>query len=427
LKKYVVKVKQKFGNYRTVIENYFFMTVLQVLNSFFYILIYPFLIRTLGMEGYGLYVYVFSIVTYFMAFVNFGFDFPGVKAVSQSRNDDTVKSKVVSCILTAKFYLLAVAIGGLAILLLFVEPFRERALLFIVVFLQTLGCVLFPTYFFQAMQKMRWVTFINVLFKVISLPFIFWLVASPADVWKYALIVSLTTLGGSLLALFLLVKIEKVCLRWYPWNILKGYYHDALPFFWSTSTTIVKQQSVNIIIGAFFGMGEVALYDLANKIIQLPQLLTASINGALFPRIINELNVQKVKRIVLYELGIGLLIIVGIVVVGKWLVLFLGGVQMLDAYPLAVVLSVTVVTWLIVGCYISFVFVPLHRYYLVTKNQIVAFLSFFIFCGIGLWFLGNIRAMAWAFALSGICEVVYCYVMVRKYKLLIPELFETRA
>ena len=74
----ISKIKVLFNNNKIVIENYFFMTFLQVLNSLFYLIIYPYLIRTLGVENYGLYVFATSISMYFVTFVAFGFEMPAM-------------------------------------------------------------------------------------------------------------------------------------------------------------------------------------------------------------------------------------------------------------------------------------------------------------------------------------------------------------
>ena len=64
-------------NNKKIIENYFFMTLLLVLNSYFTLLIYPYLIKALGKESYGIYIYGFTIASFFTTFVSFGFDMTG--------------------------------------------------------------------------------------------------------------------------------------------------------------------------------------------------------------------------------------------------------------------------------------------------------------------------------------------------------------
>ena len=199
---------------------------------------------------------------------------------------------------------------------------------------------------------------------------------------------------------------------------LKLYFQEALPFFWSNSTEIIKQESVTIIIGTLLGMRDVALYDLANKIIIIPRILCASINSALFPKIIEHVKKDVIKRILRYETLIGLGVIAMVAIFGHWVVLILGGKPMLDSYPLAVILSVTVLVWLIVGSYISFVFVPTKNYYFVTQNQLVALLSFSLFCIPAVLIFHNVLAIISALTLSGICEIIYCKYLISRNKLL---------
>ena len=150
----LTKIVDLFNRHKKVVENYFFMTVLQVINSLFYVMIYPYLIRTLGAESYGLYIYALSIVTYFIFIVNFGFDLPATKAVAQENDNPTAIANVLSCIFTAKIYLLFVSVLIFSILLITVPFLREHYLLFIIVFGQTINFALFPSYFYQGMQKM---------------------------------------------------------------------------------------------------------------------------------------------------------------------------------------------------------------------------------------------------------------------------------
>jgi PST family polysaccharide transporter len=404
---------------RKVGESYFFMTILQILNSLFYLLIYPFLIRTLGAESYGLYVFALSIVTYFMIVVSFGFDFPAVKAIAQNKDNLPVKSAVVSGVLTAKIYLLACSAALFFTAVAAIKPMREHWVLYAICFGQVIPAILLPAWYFQGMQKMRTVTAIQMAFKLLSIPFIFWLIQSPADNWLFAAIVTLTGILGGAVAMLILRSKEKIQFRIVALTQLKALFKDGLPFFWSSSAGIIKQQSITIIIGSFFSMYDVAIYDLANKIILLPQILVANINGALFPKIVNTLRAGIIRKIERYEMAIGLLAMVGIAVFGKWIALILGGASMLAAYPIAVIISLTALTGLIVGCYISFIFVPQGKYYYATRNQLVAFVSFFMLCAAGVIIFKSIWAIAAAISLSGLCEVAYCNIVIKRKKLLI--------
>jgi len=414
----IKSIKILLSNNKKVIENYFFMTVLQVLNALFYLLIYPFLIRTLGAESYGLYVFVTAIISYFVIFIGFGFDLPAVKSIAQNVDDLSCKAHTLSCIFTAKIYLEVLSLIVFTIIVFSIPAFRVNWFLFYICFFQTLTNILFPQWYFQGVQRMRIVTYIQLIFKIISLPLIFLTIHSPTDLWIFLVITSSVSVAGAATAAFIVHFKEGVQIRWMPYPEVRIWFKDAFPFFLSSSAGIIKEQSIAVIIGLFFGMRDVAIYDLANKIVMVPRTLLMSVNGALFPKIIANIQSRKVKMIINYEIILGLFVVSSIIFFGKWFVLIMGGSAMITSYPLAVVLSITVLSWLVVGSYINFVFIPHHKYYYITKNQFIAFLSFFFYCLVGLMLLRNIFVLAIAISLSGLTEIVYCKYIINKNNLL---------
>jgi polysaccharide transporter, PST family len=412
------KLKSGYKNNIKVVENYFFMTALQLISSAFGILIYPYLIRVLGSESYGIYVFAIAIVSYFSSFISFGFNLPGLKLVSQNKDSVVVKSEIISSILTLKIILGIIGTLIFIPILFFVPFIFDNKFLFFVAYLQIIAEIIYPVWYFQGVQKMKIVTYYQLFFRIASLPFIFIFIKSANDVNLYMIISSLSIILPAISLYIYLLKTEKLKIQLRKFTVLKSYVLDALPFFWSNIAGTIKQESVTILIGSFLGMRDVALYDLANKLILLPRMLTTSINSAIFPRVIEDLKTKTIKKIIRYEWMIGLAAVGFVAIFGYWIILILAGKTMIDAYPLAIILSFTIVVWLVVGSYINFIFVPQNKYYFVTNNQIIALLSFAVLAIPALFFMQNSYALVGSLTLSGVCEIIYCKYLIRKYNLL---------
>ena len=133
---------------------------------------------------------------------------------------------------------------------------------------------------------------------------------------------------------------------------------------------------------------------------------------------IANLKTEKVKIILRYESLLGLLVIFFIVFFGKWIVILLGGEKMVSAYPMTIILSLTIYAWLVVGAYINFVFIPNKLFYFITKNQSVALLSFFVYFLLGFLFFKSVLVLVVALSMSALTEVLFCRFIVRKKQLL---------
>ena len=404
---------------KLIVENYFFMTVLQLLNSLFYIVIYPFVIRKLGAENYGVYVFSLSLITYFIVFISFGFDLPSLNKISKDSKNFEIQSKTISDVFTSKLYLFIASSILFLLLLFFVQSLEKYSTILFIVYFQTILSVLVPTWYFQGVQKMKIVTYFQIVFKVLSLPFIFFFVSSSDDLDMFSIIMTVSTLFSGLSIFGYLLFVEKLDIRVMPLINVKQTISEALPFFWSSSTSIIRQQSTNIIIGIFIGMNGVAYFDLASKLILLPQSLAMSINGALFPKVVSSEKIDRslVKKIINYEIYFGLFVILMIALFARYAILFLGGPSMMPAYNLTLMLSATILTWLVVGCYINFIFVPQNKYYFITYNQFVAFFVYILVSIIGVLIYKDIYVIVIATVISGFAEVAYCKYVINKNKL----------
>ncbi len=401
-----------------VMENYFFMTLLQVLNSAFYLLIYPYLIRKLGSDGYGNYVFVMSIVLIFITIVNFGFDFTGVKSIAENINKKEKLSYTLSAIFTVKLLLSILVTIFYFLLVLFIPKLYSNRLLFYICFFNIFTNIFFPIWYFQGIQQMKIVTYIQVLFKFISLPFIFFLIKLPSDLYLFAFIILFFNLLGAFSAFVIIVKYHKLKICFIPISKLKNWVKEAFPFFLSNSMTIVKEQILLIIIGLFYSMTDVAIFDLAKKVLMVPRIIFSSVNNAIFPKFISEKRTYSdFRKILVYEALVSFLVITLIALFGKWIIEILSGGSMSSAYIVVLIMSITILTWLLVGAYIYFIFIPNNMYYHVSINQVIALVSMIIYIVIGFFFTKSILVLAIALSLSGLTELLYCFIVVRKKKL----------
>lgn len=407
MRNHLQEFKKIFINNKKIAENYFFMTLLLVLNSFFGLLIYPYLIRTLGAESYGIYIFASTIVNYFICFIGFGFDMYGVRLIAENPFSIKKKSNVLSIIFTTKLYLEIVSII-LAVLVSFVFPIlRTYFWVYIVCFANTLLNVFFPTWYFQGVQKMRVVSYIQLIFKLLSLPFIFIFIKKPDDILLFAIIMTASSLLGALYAFIHLLVFEKLKISLVPIKHTFVYIKESQYFFYTNFLNMMKIQTINLIIGTRYSMTDLALYDLANRIVSIPLMLITNINSALFPKVVSNFNVPLIKKILMTERIIGILAVLTVVIFGKIAIQILGGEAMEGSYWIAVILSFTIFAFLQTSCYIGLILIPNRKDSYVLKDLILSFTTLFTLIVLGMLLSKNILVLPLAFSLAALAELLY--------------------
>ena len=124
------KIISVIKQYRTIFSNMSYLSAMQVFKMFIPLITYPYLIRILGSETYGLIVFVQAIIAYLLILVGFGFNTIATKEISVNRDNKEKINEIVSSVLIIKIALLIFAFLILYFLVLFI-PKISRALTFV--------------------------------------------------------------------------------------------------------------------------------------------------------------------------------------------------------------------------------------------------------------------------------------------------------
>lgn len=308
----------------------------------FPLITYPYLIRVLGKETYGLVIYAQAIISYFQILITFGFNISATKDVSIYRHDKEKLSEIVSSVITIKGIFLLLSFLALAGLLWCIPQAKGYELLFLLTMLGGLADVLFIGWYFQGIERMKYITYLTLLSRVVFLGMIFIFIKEPGDYLLMPVITAAGSIVSGFLSLYIAFGLHKLKLKLYPVKVLKKYVTESVPIFVSNVSIKIYVSANKVIIGSLLGMSEVAYYDLGEKLTSLLKIPQGLLSQALFPKINHDKDKSFVKRIFNLSILFNIALVMFIIILAKPIVVFLGGSQMLPAIWVIIILALSV-------------------------------------------------------------------------------------
>lgn len=342
----MIELKKKFfsafSKNKTLVRNFSYLSVLQVLNILLPLLTYPYLIRILGKEIWGLVVFAQAITTYLVILVSFGFNVSATRLVSIHRNDSQKINEIFSSVTIIKTILFLFSLIILVFVILFFDQAKNQKVLFVLSLWTCLNELLFPVWYFQGTEKMRYITYVSVISKLISVILIFLFIKHSGDYILVPLFFLIGTLISGFVALKIILVNDRVRFLWQKINTLKLYFIDSLTIFISILAMSVFVNSNKVLIGLSLSMKEVAYYDLAEKILAFFKIPLSILSQTIFPKISKEKNMRFIRKILAGSFLFNLLLVLILIFSAKYLVIILGGQNMFPAVPIIYILSITV-------------------------------------------------------------------------------------
>lgn len=343
MKNILLAVKIVVDRNKILITNFSYLSLMSIFSLLVPLATYPYLIRILGKDVYGVIVFSQAIIGYFVMLVSFGFNTSATRDISRNRDDKIKLSEIVSSVLIIKGFLLIISFVLLLIGLFFIPAARGYHLLFVLTMWLTIYEFIFPIWYFQGIEEMKYITYLTLISKLIFFGLVFVFIKCAEDYLWVPIINGIGSLISGFCSLYIIFKLHNIQFKFQKTETLKKYFIESLPLFVSSISVSIFVQANKIIIGAYVGMSEVAYYDLAEKIVQLLKLPQILITQAIFPKTSKGGDVSFIKKMMLFSISLALLLFVGIQLFANEIVVIMGGVHMGFAAKLLRVLSVAVI------------------------------------------------------------------------------------
>ncbi|GEO11236.1 transporter [Segetibacter aerophilus] len=323
------------------------MSILQISQVLFPFATYPYLIRVLGKETFGLLTYSTAIIAYLIMFINFGFNISEIKEISIHRDDREKVSEIVSSVIAIRLLLLIVSILILLICLSTVSILKTHKLLYFSYLGVMINAAIDPSFYFQGIERMKFTTIISVLSSLLFLILIFLFVKNEGHVNLVPLFTSFGAFTGSAFGLYTAFKNDNLKFYFPHTKQIKAHIVESLPFFSSRLSVLLMEKTNTVLLGSFIGYTQVSYYDIAAKLVAALKVPFGIINQVIFP------NVSKTKNIVLVKKALVILIIFytfgyfSLYLLAPFLVVILGGHNVLPSTKVVYILGITLIIDLI--------------------------------------------------------------------------------
>ena len=418
----ISKIKNKFksDDNKRLLSNFVSLSVLQGANYVLPLITLPYLVRVLGVEYYGLLAFVGATVAYFGVLTDYGFNLTGTREISIHREDKDKVIEIFSSVMTIKSLLMFLSLFLLAVLVFSFEKFSKDAIVYFLTFGTIIGRVLFPIWFFQGMERMKYITYINISVKLLFALSVFIFIHQQNDYYIVPLLTSVGTVISGVWSLVLIERKFDIKFKLQSLETIKCYLFDGWHVFISGLFTTLYTNSVTLVLGLFTNNTSVGYYVIAEKVVKITSSVFSSIQGAIYPYIAKLVQKSKsealliLKKLTIYSSLAMFILSLLILTFAKYIIYLISGsyikeaiftLQILSFFPLIITVArIFAMNYIITFKYQKY----LTKIY--ALSAVISFILFFLLVPLFKEYGAAITVMV-----VELFATTYMYIIIRRY------------
>lgn len=273
--------KSKDG--KVLIENFLSLSVLQVIGYVFPLITMPYLAKVIGLDGFGRVAFAASIVVYFQTLTTFGFNYTAVRDIAQNKDNPRKVSEIFSNVMFSKIFLMFVSLVIFTVLVYTIPLFYENRKILWFSFLLIPGHIMFPDWLFQAMERMKFITIMNFLSKLLFTLLVFLVVKEKGDYIYEPLLIALGYLVSGVLSLVLARKMFHIFLIVPSFSTIIGTIKSSFDMFISLFLPNLYTNFSVTLLGFYGGDAATGIYSSGKKFVDICDQISSVLSRTFFP------------------------------------------------------------------------------------------------------------------------------------------------
>lgn len=268
---------------KALASNFGYLMIMQITGYVFPLLTIPYLAQIIGVEGFGKIAFAAAVIVWFQTITDWGFSYTATRDVARNRDNLEKVSEIFSNVFWAKSLLALVSFIILFILTEFIPYLKENQILLFITFMLVPAKILFADWFFQAIERMKFITMFDLISKLIFTLCVFIFVKEKSDFILQPLFLSLGSILVGLVSFYLIVFKWRV-------KILPPKYQEVIMTIKNSKDVFVNNivpnfyNSFSSVLLGFWG-GSIAngLLDAGSKFANITQQFINILSRVFFP------------------------------------------------------------------------------------------------------------------------------------------------
>src|SRR5690606_12993532 len=195
---------------KALASNFGYLMIMQIAGYIFPLLTIPYLARVIGVDGFGKIAFAAAVIVWFQTITDWGFSYTATRDVARHRDNLEKVSEIFSNVLWSKILLSSISFILLYILTEVISYLKDNQTLLFITFMLVPAKILFADWFFQAIEKMKFITIFDLISKLVFTLCIFIFVKEKSDFILQPLFLSLGSILVGVFSFYLIVFKFKV-------------------------------------------------------------------------------------------------------------------------------------------------------------------------------------------------------------------------